>query len=866
MHHDSVRDYTMTKSPQKPLEFDWMNPLKALALLGVLANHFVESFGSGPWFTNPSNNWPDFSIRITRIFPPGDSILVRVTTFVGWLGDSAPGVFILLSGLGLTWAALHRPPTEMRPTIFYRRRLGRILPLYVGMHFVVFAMALLKRGGALSIANTKSLLSMFGLRFSDTLFFYINPSWWFVWLILQLYLIYPFLFRFMQRLGPKRFFISALVFTLLSRLYGITLSQSVYFWMTGMFFGTRLAEFAAGMVIASFFAQGDNARQLELKSGRLFALSLLAYASGLMCSFTWAGSLVSNFLVTLGMTGLFYALWRGVIRPFAPAQRITDWMGVQSYGVYLLHQVPLAAAVGAVGGSSRAGLAAAILALAASFPASWAIEKAVNWTMSILRNPVSSKRLALLTLGPALGAAMLASGSRVLPLEPRSVSLFLAVCLLGLIIAEVHGSAHGSQPLQLARLAAISFLTAKLFVFPQDKGTSVALVFASLVAIAAGVITRAQFSRSIALAAPFAVSFSLLLSAEVMLRSFAPLEAGRWGEFPILQPHPTRIYGLRANRQVHLRYNNYSYTVRTNSLGLASPEIHPVRPTQDTFRILTLGDAFTMPEGVEYPLSYPALLQEFLQSDLSPRQVQVINAGVTGYGPVEESQQLAELGPLFRPDVVVYQFFIDDFSQIDDTAGRKLHVIGFRSRNDYEYLLDPATLQLDAYLDRIKLLAKELVTGQPGGYRSDKALLRFYSTSENSLYTERRLQRLQEHIARMHRISRDIGATLVVVFVPGAVTVSKPSDLTYFPWDQHLSDPSKYDLTRPQRALARITDPLGISVMDLTPYLSAHPIQPVYFPASWHWNPAGHRVAARAIATFVREHARPPREFLRPRL
>ena len=40
---------------------DWLDPLKAMALLAIILNHIVEEFGSKPWFTNPFNGWPDFA-------------------------------------------------------------------------------------------------------------------------------------------------------------------------------------------------------------------------------------------------------------------------------------------------------------------------------------------------------------------------------------------------------------------------------------------------------------------------------------------------------------------------------------------------------------------------------------------------------------------------------------------------------------------------------------------------------------------------------------------------------------------------------------------------------------------------------------
>jgi len=45
-----------------------------------------------------------------------------------------------------------------------------------------------------------------------------------------------------------------------------------------------------------------------------------------------------------------------------------------------------------------------------------------------------------------------------------------------------------------------------------------------------------------------------------------------------------------------------------------------------------------------------------------------------------------------------------------------------------------------------------------------------------------------------------------------------------------------------------IKEQFGIPMVDLTPSLKFHPVQPVYFPESWHWNKEGHKVVAGVIA------------------
>jgi lysophospholipase L1-like esterase len=342
------------------------------------------------------------------------------------------------------------------------------------------------------------------------------------------------------------------------------------------------------------------------------------------------------------------------------------------------------------------------------------------------------------------------------------------------------------------------------------------------------------------------LSFCFVL--EISLRHYRPLEAGRWGEFPALQVHPTRTYALKANKEIHLRYNNYDYVVKTNSFGLAGPEITVGRPTPDTLRVLVVGDAFSMPEGVEYQHAYPALLEKLLSKNIPGRKVQVINAGVTGYGPAEQLPQLRELGPLFKPDIVVYQFFINEFEEAQVKPEERLKNIGLIKRNSSSCHNIFESSQLIAHYRFFYEDVKEKITRKPAGWRYWKSLLNFYRVGENGFYGESDLLKVRSYLNEMNQLCKQIGAEFVIYYVPGAIAVSKISDISYFPWDQDVFDRLKYDLERPWRHLVEMSLKLSIPVVDLTPNLKSHPVQPVYFPESWHWNKEGHQVVARTIS------------------
>ena len=134
-------------------KLDWVDAMKGFALIAILLNHFVESFNSGPWFSNPSYNWPEFSVRMSNLFPSEGTLFIRIIQFMGWLGDMGPGVFFFISGLILTISALNNP---LNTIDFYTKRLLRIFPLYISIHafILIIAIAYFKRDIDIFSINT----------------------------------------------------------------------------------------------------------------------------------------------------------------------------------------------------------------------------------------------------------------------------------------------------------------------------------------------------------------------------------------------------------------------------------------------------------------------------------------------------------------------------------------------------------------------------------------------------------------------------------------------------------------------------------------------------------------------------------------
>jgi len=100
--------------------------------------------------------------------------------------------------------------------------------------------------------------------------------------------------------------------------------------------------------------------------------------------------------------------------------------------------------------------------------------------------------------------------------------------------------------------------------------------------------------------------------------------------------------------------------VRISDFGVRGPGPGPRR--EDTFRILALGDSQTFGFGVLDEETYSARLQEMLADQYPELDIEVVNAGVPGYGTVDEVIWLRERGREVDPDLIIAQFLsVNDF-------------------------------------------------------------------------------------------------------------------------------------------------------------------------------------------------------------
>lgn len=170
---------------------------------------------------------------------------------------------------------------------------------------------------------------------------------------------------------------------------------------------------------------------------------------------------------------------------------------------------------------------------------------------------------------------------------------------------------------------------------------------------------RFAVSRKRSLVYAVAVTVVMAGALEVAvrgLRSVLRMEP----EVPSLHlPHATRLWVMKPG--VDWVNPKGKHRVVTNSMGLRNPEI-PDGPRRGGRRILVLGDSVSFGYGVDEGESWPRVLERLLEEKRGEggAPVEVVNAGVLGYGTYQEAETLREFGPRLVPDLVLLQFYPND--------------------------------------------------------------------------------------------------------------------------------------------------------------------------------------------------------------
>ena len=325
----------------------------------------------------------------------------------------------------------------------------------------------------------------------------------------------------------------------------------------------------------------------------------------------------------------------------------------------------------------------------------------------------------------------------------------------------------------------------------------------------------------------------LLVAGELGVRAVDALKGGTGSlyEHIVLGPPGSRFRLRPGTLTVPERYGDIVY--RMNSSGYRDAE-----PRPGSRRIVLLGDSVSFGLGVDQDAIYPALLERRLGPGWD-----VANLAIFAYNTADEHAALREDGLKLKPELVVLQFYMNDFS-IPAVGGAKpeppgllTRLAALRNRLVYQSALYRRVHQAGTGLTfhlfhdmRRRRFPERLNADEP---RHKSAYLA--ATPDDGAVAAFR------EIREIHRLTRESGARLLVVLSPDEVQL----------FDR------RYDgINERFRAFCRRE---GIGLFDPLPALRADADPVRLFNDGVHYSPEGHALLARLLhEELVRRGLVPP--------
>lgn len=489
----------------------------------------------------------------------------------------------------------------------------------------------------------------------------------------------------------------------------------------------------------------------------------------------------------------------------------------------------------------------------------WYVRDAAGFVARLRAPAVLGGLVAMYIAGNALSLTLW--GMAFAPLLLSCASFALLVALLAGHSTPANWFGRHSYSIYLAHHPfVLLFVAASASAARTIAGVAAALIVSILAALlferiagvaeeGCGTVVR-RWGVGAAILAAFgcvASAYAVAVAGDLAVRRFDPQEVDGWGERASLIADPVVGWKLRPNGTYRLRWESYDYVVHANALGFPGP-LYPPRAKAGTLRIMTLGDAFTSAEGVDTQRSWPRVLESLLRANTN-RRVEVMNFGITGYGPNQYAEVARAYASTYKPDLVIVGMFVNDYSDAMTSED------AFRKNIGFEKPL-PRGWQSVAKLEQLREWTRNHVAARVQTAISGSAGNGYFLS--NMAFLERSQEAhwmvaVPTIEARYRQIADAVkpwNGKVAVVLFPAPVQVCEARELQYYPWRIDLTDETRFDGDFPQREARRIASDDRLPFYDLRPALQASPTCP-YQPANMHLTAQGQQQAAYAIAGFV---------------
>ncbi|MEI2787944.1 MAG: GDSL-type esterase/lipase family protein [Steroidobacteraceae bacterium] len=336
---------------------------------------------------------------------------------------------------------------------------------------------------------------------------------------------------------------------------------------------------------------------------------------------------------------------------------------------------------------------------------------------------------------------------------------------------------------------------------------------------------------------------------------------------PPLVPDEYRHHRMVPNSYSSFRQRDFEYIQRVNNFGMRGHDITAQKPP-GTYRILMLGDSFTMGKGVEDQETFSVLVERALKDKLAAcggaRTIEVLNGGVDSYAPILSYIALTRDFAALSPDMVVLNLDVSDLVQ--ESAYRQIarrdasgEIIGVPQLHVEPSLTDRIRDWTNHHLFITRTLLY-LMTA-----RADDRTLSIRDVVEQANFavaahtlegdTELRDQQWRnifESIGRIKSFAESRNMKFVLTIYPWGHQVN---DTEWMPGRRAFMPEGARPSEKSRQTVHEYSARMGIELVDLFPVFRAYRgKRPLYFDFDAHWTTTGQQVAAAGLESYLTRH------------
>lgn len=317
-------------------------------------------------------------------------------------------------------------------------------------------------------------------------------------------------------------------------------------------------------------------------------------------------------------------------------------------------------------------------------------------------------------------------------------------------------------------------------------------------------------------------------------------------------------YRLKPGAQTRFKTASFETDLAINSSGVRDDEIGPKRP--DERRIVVLGDSLVLSVQVPLEQTFCKRLEDRLNHDpaFAGYHYRVIDAGVQGYGPVEEWLFYEHIASRLEPDLVLVGLFVGNDAieaadqawrlDADDRPGAQAKASARAAALAWGQRTVRRSMVLQMLRVRLLLLTERL--GLSGNRGLERPLTSYLPRPPQDV--QRGLAVTRDCVTRIAALASARNARTAIVLLPARLQVND----TDFANLQEIVAQHGETLARngaTDRFKAALAG-LPIPVMDaLPPLFEAPRRRETFFEDTVHLTPRGHQIVADALARFLLE-------------